>query len=150
MQTQKILDKYCRLYGVTMPIIDQTQTEYFITISADTASVLYLHKASKLLGRIVGGAMRKGIVLFVRNGWVTPLTYETWSKTWAKLFAPKERNNLPAPNRERPYRSEIFETMQTKRAPKKPSKRGFERTYNANTSMNAFASPTAGMQVEYL
>lgn len=151
MQAQKILDNYCRLYGVTMPIIDPTQTEYFVTISHDAAGVLYLHKASKLLGRIVGGAMRKGIVLLVRNGWVTLLTYDKWRQTWTKYFATKPRKKAIEPNTTpATYRSEIFETMQTKRAPKKPSKRGFERTYNANTAMNYLSTSTRGMRVEYL
>ena len=80
-------------------------------------------------------------VLYVYNGWVKPLTWETWKRTWAKLFAPKPRKpKALAPNREAAYRSEIFETMQPKRPAKKARKCGFERTYNANTSMNLLST----------
>lgn len=149
MKTHKILDNYCRLFGVTMPEIEPTQTHYFVTFSADGVGVLYMHKPSALLGRIVGGAMKRGTVLYVHNGWVKPLTWETWQKTWKKLFAPKSRkSSMPMPNRERVYRSEIFETMQPKRPAKKARKGGFECTYKANTSMNLLSHPLSGVRVE--
>lgn len=149
MKTQKIIDKYCRLYRVAIPEINCTETHYFVTISPDGASVLYLHKASELLGRIVCSAMKRGMVLYVHNGWVKPLTWEMWKQTWAKLFAPKPRQSKASvPDKTRPYRSEIFETMQPKRPAKKPQKHGFERTYNANTSMNLLSHPLSGMCVE--
>ena len=149
MKYQKILDNYCRLYGITMPKIDPTQTHYFVTLSADGAGVLYMHKSSELLGRIVCGAMKRGTVLYVQNGWVKPLTWETWKQTWAKLFAPKPRKrSTPAIDRSASYRSEIFETMQPKRPAKKARKCGFERTYNANASMNVLSHPYSNMRVE--
>lgn len=149
MKTKKILDNYCRLYRVTMPELDPTQTHYFVTFSADGAGVLYMHKPSELLGRIVCRAMKRGTVLYVHNGWVKPLTWETWKRTWAKLFAPKPRKpKALVPNREPAYRSEIFETMQPKRPAKKARKCGFERTYNANTSMNLLSHPLSGVRVE--
>lgn len=151
MKVQKIIDNYCRLYGATMPEIDYSQTQYFVTFSPDGAGVLYLHKPSALLGRIIGEAMKRGTVLYVHNGWVKPLTWETWKETWAKLFAPKPRKNTaPEPNTSRPYRSEIFETMKQKRAPKKPQRHGFECTFNANTSMNLLTPATFHIRVEYI
>ena len=148
MKPHKIIDNYCRLYGVTMPEIDYSQTQYFVTFSPDGAGVLYLHKASKLLGRVVGQAMKRGTVLYVHNGWVTPLTWENWEKTWARLFVPKRRNNTPEPNRVRPYQSEIFEAMKQSRPHKKPRKHGFERTFSANRSMNLLTSPLSEVRVE--
>lgn len=151
MKTQKILDNYCRLYRVTMPEIVPAETQYFVTFSTDGADVIYMHKPSPLLGRIVCGAMKRGTVLYVHNGWVKPLTWETWKQTWAKLFAPKPRKkNTPAIDRSAPYHSEIFETMQPKRPAKKARKRGFERTFNANTSMNALSHPYSQMRVEQI
>jgi len=149
MKTQKILDKYCLLYGVAMPVIDRTETHYFVTFSPDGAGVLYMRKPSALLGRIVGGAMKRGTVIYVHNGWVKPLTWDNWAKTWAKIFAPEPRKSkAPEPNREREYRSEIFETMQAKRPAKKPRKQGFERTQSANASMNLLSHPLSGINVE--
>lgn len=149
MKTQKILDNYCRLFGVTMPEIEPTQTHYFVTFSADGVGVLYMHKPSALLGRIVGEAMKRGTVLYVHNGWVKPLTWETWKQTWAKLFAPKARKTAPEPNTSpAPYRSEIFALVQPKRQHKKPQKHGFERTFSANQSMHLLSQPLSGMRVE--
>lgn len=149
MKAQTILGNYCRLYGATMPEIDVAQHDYFVTITPDGASVLYLHNASKLLGRIVGEAMKRGTVLYVHNGWVKPLTWETWKQTWAKLFAPKPRKkSTPAIDTSRSYRSEIFETMQHKRPCKKPQSHGYERTFTANQSMNLLSHPYSNMCVE--
>ena len=150
MKAQYIIDNYCRLYGVTMPKIDFTLTDYFVTFSADGVQVLYLQKSSALLGKIVGGAMKRGTVLYVHNGWVKPLTWETWKQTWAKLFAPKPRKTAPVPNRVRAYKSEIFETMQQKRMPQKPQRRGFECTFSANQTMNLLTPPLLRMRVEYI
>lgn len=150
MKPHKIIDNHCRLYGVTMPIIDYRETQFFIIISPDGAGVLYMRKASKLLGRVVGEAMKRGRVLYVHNGWVTLLTWEKWQKTWARLFTPKVRDKTPEPNRVSPYKSETFEIMQQPRTPKKPRRHGFERTYAANQSMNLLSGPTSGMKVEYI
>lgn len=148
MKPYKIIDNYCRLYGVTMPEIDYTETQFFATISPAGAQVMYLRKPSKLLGRVVGEAMKRGTVLYVHNGWVKVLTWENWKKTWNKLFAPKERNNRPEPKTARPYKSEIFETMQQPRRPKKPQKHGFERTFTANNNMNLLSGNFPGIHVE--
>ncbi|CUN77772.1 MULTISPECIES: hypothetical protein [Bacteroides] len=138
MKAKDILDNYCRLYRVTMPEINPAETQYFITISPDGAEVLYLRKASKLLGQIIGAAMKRGTVLHVRNGAVSPLTWENWKQTWNKLFAPKVRDRKPAPmpNYSRPYKSKMFEEGQQRSAHKKPQKHGFECTFVANKSMN--------------
>lgn len=148
MKPHKIIDNYCRLNGVTMPEIDYSQTRYFVTISPGGAGVLYLHKASKLLGQVVGGAMKRGTVLYVNNGRVTLLTWENWKKMWKKLFAPKVPDRSPAPNNVRPYQSETFEIMKQTRPFKKPRKRGFERTDTANRSMNLLGNPHSNMMVE--
>ena len=137
MKTQNIIDNYCRLYGVTMPEIDYAKTQYFVTISPDGAGVLYPRKASKLLGQVVGNAMKRGTVLYVNNGWGTLLTWEKWKRTWERLFAPQQpKSNAPEPDKSRPGRSEIFEAGQAKRPHKKPQKHGFKRTDAANFSMN--------------
>lgn len=138
MKAKDILDNYCRLYRVTMPEINFAETQYFITISPDGANVLYLRKASKLLGQIIGAAMKRGTVLHVHYGSVTPLTWENWKQTWNKLFTPKERNRktAPTPNYSRPYKSKMFEEGLQRSAHKKPQRRGAECTFVANKSMN--------------
>ncbi len=142
MKAQKIIDNYCSLYGTIAPKVDLGEKQYFVTISPNGSNVLSIHKPSKLLGQIVGSAMKRGTVLYVQNNWVTPITWENWKSIWNKLFTQKARKTAPVPNVLRPYKSEIFETMQQKSSPKKPPKHGFERTYVANKSMNLLGTST--------
>ena len=148
MKPYKIIDNYCRLYGVTAPEIDYSETQFFVTISPAGAQVMCLRKPSGLLGRSVCEAMKRGTVLYVHNGWVKPLLWENWSQTWQRLFTPKKRNNHPEPNTVRPYKSEIFETMKQPRRNKKPRKHGFERTFTANQSMNLLCGSLPGIHIE--
>lgn len=149
MKPYKIIDNYCRLYGVTAPVIDYSQTRFFVTISPAGAQVMRLREPSRLLGRVVGEAMKRGTVLYVHNGWVKPLLWEKWKQTWDRLFAPKtQKSKAPSPNIVRPYKSEIFETMQQPRRPRKPRKHGFERTFTANQSMNLLTGSLPGIRVE--
>lgn len=151
MNPHRIIDNYCRHFKVAPPEIDYLETQFFVTISPAGARVLYMHKASKLLGRIVCEAMKQGTVLYVHNGWVKLLLWERWNQTWEQLFAPKtSKSKAPSPNFVRPYKSEIFEQMQQPRQPKKPCKHGFERTFTANQALNNLPSPLPGMQVERL
>ena len=78
MKIQDITDNYCRLYGVDAPTINVTETQYFVTISSIGSSVLPLHKPSKLLGQVIGGALKRGTVLYVNNGRDTLITWENW------------------------------------------------------------------------
>lgn len=151
MKPHKIIDNYCRLYGATMPEIDYSKTQYFVTISPGVAGVLYMREPSKLLGRVVGEAMKRGHVLYVHNGWVTLLTWENWKITWKELFTPKVQDKNPEPNRAGPsYKSAIFEIMKQPRRRKKPRRHGFERTFIANQSMNSLGHPHSGIRVEQL
>lgn len=149
MKPQQIIDNYCRLYGITVPEIDYSETQFFVTIASDRTEVIRYRKPSALLGRIVCEAMKRGVVLYVHNGWVKLLTWENWKQTWAKLFVPKKRDTQPEPNTVRPYRSEIFEQAQQERPRKKPQKHGFRRTFNANFAMNLYG-PTRGIRAEVL
>lgn len=136
MKTQQVIENYCRLYKVDSPVLYMQEKQFFVTISPDGSNVFYLRNSSKLLGQIIGGAMRRGTVLYVRYKKVTPVTWENWKWFWAKFFAPKVRNGAPEPNYSRPYKSEIFEDAQQRNVRKKPQKHGFEATFIANESMN--------------
>ena len=146
MKTERIINTYCRIYGVKSPKIEVTTKEYFVTISADGSGVLSICKPSVLLGRIVGSALKRGAVLYVKNDLVTSITWSNWREIWSKLFTTKVRKTAPEPNVLRPYKSEMFETMQQKGARKKPAKRGFERTFKSNTAMNLLGLPTIKRQ----
>lgn len=151
MKPYKIIDNYCRLYGVSAPVIDYSQPQFFVTISPAGAKVMCLREPSRLLGRVVCEAMKRGTVLYVHNGWVKPLLWEKWNQTWERLFAQKNtKSKAPSPKTTRPYKSEIFKTMQQTRRPKKPRKHGFERTFTANQSMNLLGGSVPGMRVESL
>lgn len=150
MKPYKVIGNYCRLYGVAMPEIDYSETQFFVAISSGGARVMRFCTPSKLLGRVVCEAMKRGTVLYVHNGWANVLTWEDWKKTWIKLFTPKKRNNAPEPNKIHPYKSEIFETMQQPRRYKKPQKHGFERTFSANINMNRLSGCLDGIRVEHI
>lgn len=147
MKLSQIIGNYCQLYGAPMPEIDYSETRFFVAIAASRTEVMRYRQSSRLLGRIVCEAMKRGIVLYVHNGWVKVLTWENWKKTWDKLFAPKKRDKHPEPNTVRPYRSEIFEQGQQERPRKKPQKHGFLRTFSANFAMNLYG-PTRGIRAE--
>ena len=142
MKIQDIIDNYCRLYKVDSPTINVSKMQYFVTISPNGSSVLSLHNSSKLLGQIVGNALKRGTVIYMNNGVYTLVTWENWKSIWSKLFATTSRkNSAPEPNVVRPYKSEMFEEGQTKRRNKKPAKKGFECTFRSNTTMNLFGVP---------
>lgn len=149
MKPHQIIGNYCQLYGVTVPEIDYSETQFFVAIAAGRTKVMRYRKPSALLGRVVCEAMKRGVVLYVHNGWVKLLTWESWPKTWAKLFVPKKRDTRPEPNTVRPYRSEMFEQGRQERPRKKPQKHGFLRTFNANFAMNLYG-PTRGIRTEVL
>lgn len=149
MKPHQIIGNYCQLYGVTVPEIDYSETQFFVAVSHECAKVMHWRGPSALLGRIVCEAMKRGVVIYVHNGWVKLLTWENWKQTWAKLFVPKKRDTQPEPNTVLPYRSEIFEQGQQERPRKKPQKHGFRRTFNANFAMNLYG-PTRGIRTEVL
>ena len=149
MKPHQIIGNYFQLYGVTVPEIDYSETQFFVAVSHECAKVMHWRGPSALLGRIVCEAMKRGVVIYVHNGWVKLLTWENWKQTWAKLFVPKKRDTQPEPNTVLPYRSEIFEQGQQERPRKKPQKHGFRRTFNANFAMNLYG-PTRGIRTEVL
>ena len=136
MKTQQVIENYCRLYHVSSPEVNMQEVQYFVTISPDGAEVFNLRKSSKILGQIIGAAMKRGTVLYVCHKKIDPVTWENWKWFWNVFFAPKVRNRLPSPNHSRPYKSEMFEEGQQKSVRKKPQKRGYECTFIANKSMN--------------
>lgn len=148
MKPHQIIGNYCQLYGVTVPEIDYSETQFFVAIAAGRTEVMRYRKPSALLGRVVCEAMKRGVVLYVHNGWVKLLTWENWPKTWAKLFVPKKYDTRPKPNTVRPYRSEMFEQGRQERPRKKPQKHGFLRTFNANLAMSLYPGPAHGLHVE--
>lgn len=138
MKAQQVIENYCRLYRVNPPEVNNQEKRYFVTISPDGSDIFYLRESSRLQGQIIGAAMKRGFVLYVSYGNVMPVTWENWKFFWKVMFAPKVRNRAPEPNYTRPYKSEMFEEAQQARVYKKPQKRGSERTFVANMSMNMF------------
>ena len=136
MKIQQVIENYCRLYHVASPEVNAQEMQYFVTISPDGSDVFYPRKSSKLLGQIIGAAMRRGTVLYVCYKKIEPVTWENWKWFWNAFFAPKVRNHIPSPNYSRPYKSEMFEQGQQKSVRKKPQKHGYECTFTANKSMN--------------
>lgn len=139
MKAQQVIENYCSLYHVDTPKINIQEVRYFVTISPGRSDVLYLHKPSKLLGQIIGAAMKRGTVLYICHGKVIPITWENWKQIWDTLFAQKARDHSPVPNFSRPYKSKIFEELQQKDVYRKPQKRSIASVYTNNKSMDLLA-----------
>lgn len=137
MKAEKIIGNYCQLYGVTMPKSDLSQREYFVLIDSKIACVKTYHP-SKLLGQTIGSAMRRGVVLHVCNGWVKLLEWDNWKEFWNRYFAPsdKRRKELPSPCREKVAENKMFREGISSRPSKRPTRKGFEKSYNANRNIN--------------
>ena len=69
MKPHQIIGNYCQLYGVTVPEIDYSETQFFVAVSHECAKVMHWRGPSALLGRIVCEAMKRGVVIYVHNGW---------------------------------------------------------------------------------
>ncbi|MFR9543028.1 MAG: hypothetical protein SNJ29_13700 [Rikenellaceae bacterium] len=130
------IKNYCQIYGVTVPQCGTSNSAYFVAIDTSEARV-YPYKQSKLLGQVIGSAMKRGVVFYVRDGWVKPLIWEEWRGFWSRHFAPQKHknNNLPEPYRAPKYKRSAFDEGKGARQSEKPSKRGFETTYTANTNL---------------
>ena len=143
MKTEQIIGNYCRLYKTDAPTIGAYQTEYFVTINLLEARVLPYH-CSAALGRVVCEAMKRGTVLYVRNGIVTPLSWGHWKKFWSDKFEAKPKKKkkaLPSPCYEKKKERSIFDEMLPTRSRKKCRGSGFERTYNAFVNTNRMGTP---------
>ena len=78
MKPHQIIGNYCQLYGVTVPEIDYSETQFLVAVSHECAKVMHWRGPSELLGRSVCEAMKRGAVIYVHNGWVKLLTCENW------------------------------------------------------------------------
>ncbi len=141
MKPSKIIDNYCRLYGVTMPSLDLSQTEYFVMIDSSEARIR-TYQRSTLLGQIVCSAMKRGVVLHVRNGWVKPIEWDTWKEFWSRYFAPKKREskNIPEPYRAKRKEPSMFDEGMQSRPSKKPKKGSAEFSHRANLNLHLMGS----------
>ena len=43
MKPQQIIGNYCQLYGVTVPEIDYSETQFFVAIASDRTEVCLLY-----------------------------------------------------------------------------------------------------------
>lgn len=141
MKAKDIIGNYCHLYGVTMPSIDLSKTEYFVMIDSSQVRV-QTYQRSTLLGKVISSAMKRGIVLHVRNGWVKPLEWDSWKEFWSRYFAPKKREskNLFEPYRERKKERSAFDDAMPSRPRKKTKKGGFEFTHTSNMNLHLMGS----------
>ncbi len=145
-ETVEYVGYYCQLFGVTMPDCDLSQGDFFLLFSPSEVRVLD-NRRSKLLGQIVGSAMKSGVVLHLRDGVAKGLEWDTWRAFWRDNFAPvvkarKNRDPEPyTPPRKKRGEENVFQIMQGRRSKKRPQSHGYERTYIANKSMDLYGTP---------
>ena len=141
MKPSKIIDNYCQLYGVTMPEINFSQEDFFVMIDSSEVHIR-TYQRSTLLGQIVCSAMKRGVVLYVRNGWVKPLEWDSWKEFWSKYFArkPKSRKSLPNPYNGKIKKRTMFDDAMPSRPAKKFHKGGLDLNHRINQNLNMMGS----------
>lgn len=133
---------YCQVYGITMPENElynilamlQENARFCVFISKLGCETLRIDQRSELVGKIVGGRVKRGTVLFFHDGAYRVVTPENWRETWKMLVPKPERivdDRIIVPKRKRT----IFDEGLPDRVQKKAARRGFERTYIANESI---------------
>lgn len=141
------INLYCQKYGITMPeretqkILEllSANDRFCVFIDNFGVELLRISERSALIGKIVGGRVKRGTVLFFHDGAYREVTRDNWAKTW-KMLVPKpekivdDRIIMPICKRT------MFEDALPDRPLKKMAKRGFSRTYNANVSMARLSS----------
>lgn len=138
-----IINFYCQIHGITMPenelynILEMLQgnARFCVFISKLGCETLRIDQRSELVGKIVGGRVKRGTVLFFHDGAYRVATPENWRETWRMLVPKPEKivdDRIFVPKRKRT----IFDEGLPDRAQKKAARRGFERTYNANLGID--------------
>ena len=132
-----------RMYGLNVSdrdaqrILDliRHNARFCVFISAKGLEIFPIKERSALVGKIVGGRIACGSVLFFHDGACRVVTRKNWSETWAMLTPKPEvikENRRTMPTRHEPS---MFEEALPDEPMKKRRKKGFERTYYANVKM---------------
>lgn len=136
---------YCQLHGITMPKRDEEKANelikkrvcFFIFVDKSGIDFLQFSEKNTLIGKIVGGRLKRGAVFYFHDGSMRQITWENYAKSWKMLTpkAPKDTkiydDRITVPKRKRT----AFDDALPDRPMKKMSKRGFSRTINANISI---------------
>lgn len=133
----------CNCYGITVPEniasqcveISQKNIPSFICISSSNISIFQLEKRSKLMGKIIGHYVKNGTVLYFHDCTYRTITPENWYKTWDIITrettaTADDRQFVPVRKRS------MLDECMPDNLHKKPAKRGFSRTYEANMRMS--------------
>lgn len=141
------INLYCAKYGITIPesealkvselLVDNTR--FCVCIDKNGVELLPIRERSMLIGKIIGGRIKRGIVLYFHDGAYRTITPENWEETWKMLIPKVEKivdDRIRVPKRERT----MFDEAMPARGYKKMSKRGFSCTYYANEAMGRMQS----------
>ena len=91
------IEMYCGRYGVTLTSDTREQIEkynaehrnFFVFIGSTGVDLLVMRERSELLGKIVGGRLRRGAVLWFDCGIMTWVNESNWKQIW-KDIAPRQ------------------------------------------------------------
>lgn len=137
-----LVNFYTSQYGITVPenTVGQMRklqsdcAKFFVFIDEKGAEILQMRERSTLVGKIVGGRIRRGVVLYFHDGACRTVTRENWRETWA-MIVPK----TPVPEDDRiivPVRKRTaFDDAMPTRPAKKMHKRGFSQTERSARNM---------------
>lgn len=91
------IEMYCGRYGVTLTADTREQIEkynaerrnFFVFIGSTGVDLLVMRERSELLGKIVGGRLHRGAVLWFDGGIMTWVNRQNWKEIW-KEIAPRK------------------------------------------------------------
>ena len=131
-----------RIYGLTVSENDIQQitnlisknARFCVFISAKGLEIFPIREKSALVGKIVGGRIACGSVLFFHDGACRIVTRKNWNDTWRMLTPAPEviKEDRCIVSKRKPS---MFDDAMPETPHKKMHKRGFSRTYMANASM---------------
>ena len=88
------IEMYCGRYGVTLTSDTREQIEkynaehrnFFVFIGSTGVDLLVMRERSELLGKIVGGRLRRGAVLWFDCGIMTWVNESNWKQIWKGIW----------------------------------------------------------------
>lgn len=143
-----VIQVLCAKQGITMSkneserieAMIQSNQSFFVFIDKNGLDVLQMRERSELLGKIVSGRVRRGVVLYFHDCTYREVTRNNLNETLIKVTprTPYECNDkIPVPKRDRTS----FDDAMPDRPHKKFSRKGFLCTMIANESMDRISRP---------
>ena len=112
-------------------------TKFFVFINQYGINIMPLIEQSHKTGVYVCEHLKRGKVIYFHDNTFTEVTWDNWKRIYRTISRKPQTNDTEqSRSYTTSYRSKMFEDGKAERPIKKPRKRGFEKNYNAITTMN--------------